>query len=250
MQYRFESPEEADPEEQPAPRGKLNKRQFEARQGLESEFPPVTEESQQQDAQRKLARKFSKPPARTNEHYHVGIIDQQSKDNYEQGSASSPFNFEHIIPVNVGEARQAFPRASEEMVGKIAHAIAQSKAREVLEKHFKSLTPISETIYGPGAGGMSVPKERVFKGATGDIEAHITHRYQIEGDPMHDEHPGSFYQDYSTPGYVVTKSGATQVAPVVGKYARSSRKDGLKTMRVGEAPRQPYQLNRGGDPYR
>lgn len=248
MQYRFESPEEADPEEQPAPRGKLNKRQFEARQGLESEFP--AQKPAEQEAREKLARKYAKAPRRTGEHYHVGIIDQQSKDNYEQGSASSPFNFEHVIPVDVNEARQSFPRASEEMAIKIAHAIAQSRAKEVLEKHFQSLTSISETVYGPGPGGMSVPKDRVFKGATGDIEASITHRYQIAGDPLHDAHPGSFYQDYESPGYVVTKSGATSVTPVVGKYVRSSRKDGLKTMRIGEAPRQPNQLNRSGNPYR
>lgn len=250
MQYRFESPEEADPEEPKDTRGLLNDAQFEARQKLEAEYPPLTPEAQQAQGRRNVARSLGKPPARINEHYHVGIIDQQSKDNYEQGNASSPFNFEHIVPVNVAEARQSFPKASEDMVVKIAHAIAQSRARETLEKHFQSLNPKQETVWGTGAGGMTVPKGRVSKGATGDIEAHITHRYQLEGDPQHDEQPGSFYQDYSSPGYVVTKSGATQVAPVVGKYVRSTRKDGAKTMRTGEAPRQPGQINLGGSPYR
>lgn len=250
MQYRFENPEEADPEERPAPRGKLNEAQFNARQALEADFPPLTPEAQQEQGRRRVARSLPKSPQRINEHYHVGIVDQQSKDNYELGDGHSPFNFEHIVPVDVNEARQSFPRASEEMAVKIAHAVAQSKARQILEKHFQTLTPISETVWGTGAGGMSVPKGRISKGASGDLEAYITHRYQSEGDPKHQEEPGSFYQEYNSPGYVVTKGGATQVTPVVGKYARSTRKDGNKTMRVGEAPRQPGQINVGGSPYR
>ena len=99
---------------------------------------------------------------------------------------------------------------------------------------------------------MSVPTGRVSRGVVGDIEAHITHRYQVKGDPKHDEEPGSFYQDYDSPGYKVNPGAATPVviAPVVGKYARSNRKDGTKTTRVGEAPRQPGQINIGGSPYR
>ena len=251
MGYRFESEEEADPEEPSATLGNLNPKQFEKRQELLSEFTPLTPEMQVNAARNRETRRANKAaPARINEHYHVGIVDQESKDNYELGDGHTPYNFEHVVPVNIEAARQSYPRASEEMLGKIAHATAQRTARQVLETHFQSLVPQQETVWGPGAGGMIVPKGKVSKGVSSDLEAFITHRYQLQGDPKHEEEPGSFYADYGSQGYTLSGSTATPGSPVVGRYTRSTRKDGNNTMRVGEATRQPGQINVGANPYR
>jgi len=138
------------------------------------------------------------------------------------------------------------------MALKIAHANAQSRIKGMLEAHFQSFNPKQETVWGPGAGGMISPKGSVSKGVAGDIEAHITHRYQVAGDPKHVEQPSSFYVDYSTPGYKM-KEGAVRpvsIPFVIGRYVRNTIKNGLKTMRVGETPRQTGQINIGGSPYR
>jgi hypothetical protein len=256
--YRFESEEEADPEEPPASLGNLNPKQFEKRQELLAEFTPLTPDDQAKKERRSAVNAMRRDPnapltTRINEHYHVGIVDQQSKDNFELGDGHTPYNFEQRIPIDVEKARGIYPRASEDMLVKIAHATAQRTARQVLEEHFQSLVPKQETIWGPGAGGMTVPKGKVSKGVSGDLEAFITHRYQLQGDPKHEEEPGSFYADYASPGYSVTGFVASPVAPaspVVGRYIRSTRKDGNNTMRVGEATRQPGQINVGANPYR
>jgi hypothetical protein len=251
MRYQFESEDEANPEEPSATLGNLNRKQFDNRQALLAEFTPLTPESQAEKGRRAALLKANKSaPKRINEHYHVGIVDQQSKDNYELGDGHTPYNFEQRIPIDVESARRSYPRASEEMVSKLAHATAQRVARETLEKHFQSLTPQQETIWGQGPGGMSVPKGKVSKGVSGDLEAFITHRYQLEGDSKHDEEPGSFYADYGSQGYAVSGSVATPASAVVGRYTRSTRKDGRKTTRVGEATRQPGQINVGANPYR
>lgn len=251
MGYRFESEEEADPEEPPASLGNLNPKQFEKRQELLSEFTPLTPEMQVNAARNRETRRANKAaPARINEHYHVGIVDQQSKDNYELGDGNTPYNFEHIIPVDIDAAQRLYPRASKEMLVKIAHATAQRTAKAVLEKHFQSIPKKNVTTAERSPEGFITHNTRFGVGARADLEAFITHRYQLEGDPKHEEEPGSFYADYGSQGYALSGSTATPVSPVVGRYVQSTRKDGSKTMRVSEATRQPGQINVGANPYR